>query len=636
MNDLERVIGINGKSYIAFEKNIDENEKDNIGDKLEDFELLQKLGEGGFGKVLKVKSKINNKVYAMKIQDLKQLYEEKGEDAYRLAKNESKYLTVLSHPRLIKYYKCISVGDDYLYTIVENAENGDLENLIEAYKKSGKHIPEEDLWNIFLQCMQGLVYIHKMGVIHRDIKPANIFMDNNMNIKIGDFGTAAVKKSEENKKEKIKKTKYLNISYRGIFELEEMQYHGTVINSPGFTAQEILDNIGYDQKADVYSMGATFYYLCYLHGPDDWGDDDDLGYSQELINIINEMIEEDQNNRQSSEYFLEKIQKIFSEKYNRNTSIDAIIRCLYQYEDMTKYYENLKNNEIKDKPITEAFIKCLKSFLLPEMLIYLNSIKSLREAICTHNSQFDKTKEIDPTLVLLFLISQLHNELNNKAKLNNNTNNHLINTSEEFDESNEVEMMINFRNICLNQFNSLLSKKIMGLMENIYLCEKCKIKTYLFSSYCFINIDSEENQISNIENYISFKNNNKINIEKYCTRCLTQTNHEKWERYNSFPEYLIVIIQRGKNSNKIPFNLKQKLNLNNLEAVQDKKYNLIGFIKKDNKSGNYISFIEFKFPDPIVWYRCEDKNVQKWEPDEHPNMFNDPNGELVMAFYKEE
>ena len=69
-----------------------------------------------------------------------------------------------------------------------------MKDFISAHRKSGIHIPEEVLWNIFLQCMKGLAYAHKMGVIHRDIKPGNILMDNNMTFKIGDFGVSAVKK----------------------------------------------------------------------------------------------------------------------------------------------------------------------------------------------------------------------------------------------------------------------------------------------------------------------------------------------------------------------------------------------------------------------------------------------------------
>ena len=207
MKEIEEIKDINGKAYLSIGIK-QEEEKKNIGNKFEDFEFLKELGRGNFGKVLKVSSKLNNKVYAMKIVDLEKLNNPENERAYQLALNESKFLTDLSHPHIIKYYKSFKEGD-YLYLIVENAENGDLADFMDAHKKSWNPISEEVLWSIFLQCMKGLAYVHKMGVIHRDIKLGNILMDNNMTIKLGDFGTCAVKRNEQEENENIK---YLNLN----------------------------------------------------------------------------------------------------------------------------------------------------------------------------------------------------------------------------------------------------------------------------------------------------------------------------------------------------------------------------------------------------------------------------------------
>ena len=94
--------------------------------------------------------------------------------------------------RIFYYYRHFVEGD-FLYIVIEFIENGDMENYIETHKRIGQHIPEEQLWSIFLQCMEGLAFVHEKGVIHRDIKPANLLVDNNMNVKLGDFGVSAVK-----------------------------------------------------------------------------------------------------------------------------------------------------------------------------------------------------------------------------------------------------------------------------------------------------------------------------------------------------------------------------------------------------------------------------------------------------------
>ena len=203
---------------IERKKSIDK--KESIGDDPNDFEILNELGKGNFGKVFKVNSKKNNKIYAMKMVDIEELKNlpkpETGKvsNAYRLALNESKFLRLLSHPNIIKYYNSFQEGD-YLYIIEEFADNGDMVNLLKKHRDKKKYIREKKLWNIFLQCMEGLAYIHKCGVIHRDIKTKNIFLDKNMNIKIGDFGTSAL--TEKNNEERNESIKYLNESYLFIF-----------------------------------------------------------------------------------------------------------------------------------------------------------------------------------------------------------------------------------------------------------------------------------------------------------------------------------------------------------------------------------------------------------------------------------
>ena len=111
--------------------------------------------------------------------------------------NEIKFFEVLVNPHIIKYYKNFKEGK-YFYIIIEFATNGDIEGFIEAHKIFNKHIPEEKIRNILLQCIGALMSVHLRGVLHRDIKPANLLMDNNMIVNLGDFGASALKYKDEN------------------------------------------------------------------------------------------------------------------------------------------------------------------------------------------------------------------------------------------------------------------------------------------------------------------------------------------------------------------------------------------------------------------------------------------------------
>ena len=627
MSDLEEIKDLNGKAYLSFNMEKEEEEKKCVGNKFEDFEILQLLGEGQFGKVFKVISKLNNKVYAMKMVNLEKLISENNEKAYKLALNEAKFLTDLSHPHIIKYYHNFTQGD-YLYIIVENAENGDMKNFINAHKKSGIHIPEEGLWSIFLQCMKGLAYVHKMGVIHRDIKPGNILMDNNMTFKIGDFGVSAVKKNNIEENNDNPNVRYLNASY--------MKCGGTIVFTEGYQAKELKERAEYDQKIDVYSMGVTFYELCYFHKPEKFGKENKVNYSKEMLDIIKEMLEEDKNKRQTSEYFLDKIRLEFSKKYNRNTSINAIVRCLYTFEDITNYYINLNIKEIQNKPMTKAFIECLKNFTGEYMIFYLNSIKYFREILCIENTKFDKTKEIEPKSVLAFLIRKLFNEMNSKTVLENKTNNYYIKSGEEKAKTNKEEMKIIFEKKFFSQFNPYLRQKMMGLSKDVFICENCKIKTFSFSGYFFVTMDLEkilQYMDPSFENFFYFENKYYTMVEKYCSKCLMRTQHQKHKQFYTAPDYLIITVQRGKNDScRVPIPINQYIDLTKLIEMQGKKYKLVGFINKNYQNERYISYFEFQYHKK--WYKSEGDNVDECNPNDYKNIFSDSRGELIMAFYK--
>ena len=307
--------------------------------------------------------------------------------------------------------------------------------------------------------MEALAYFHSMGVIHRDIKPENLLMDNNMSIKLADFGVSAIKiKNDGNQ--------YLNGKYNPFKNKKNMQYGKTYVGTNKYMAKEILEGKEYDQKVDVYSMGVSFYEMCYFHVPKlyfesqdfngkkiyksikvEKSEDKNVHYSQELLNIINLMIEDDKDKRKTSLEILNMIENEFNKRYIKNTSIDSLIRCLYAFAPLTKEFLNMNMNKFQNKPISKAFIQCLQSVSKPSLHPWINSINFIRKALGTENPKLEGSKEVEPRYVFAFLIKELHKELNNPLYLKNKENNHLIISGEEECKTSKVEVMLKFVNI---------------------------------------------------------------------------------------------------------------------------------------------------------------------------------------------
>ena len=207
--------------------------------------ISNKLGSYGFAK--KVKSKVNHKLYAMKMIDFSLITDPVE---INLSLNEIKIIQSLNSPHTIKYYTSFN-KQNKLYIIMEFMNNGDVKGYIDAHKNMGNPIPEDELWELFYQCLAGVYYIHRNNLIHRDIKPANLFMTENKSIKIGDFGISTRKNKKPNGQFGNKNKETL------------------VVGTPIYMSPEIFNHEGYGNKVDVYSLGVTFYEMCFFHKPKD-------------------------------------------------------------------------------------------------------------------------------------------------------------------------------------------------------------------------------------------------------------------------------------------------------------------------------------------------------------------------------
>ena len=170
---------------LFFTKN---NEEFNTSNLLRLFNLIKKIGEGGFGEVYLAKQKMTNKYYTIKflnydinnIKDLNSFYK------------EIDILRRLNHPQIIKLYSyCIS-KENKIAIIMEYLSGGTLKKYIMEHKN--QKLDENESKNILRQILEIISYCHLKNVIHHDLKPDNIlFIDESHTlIKIIDFGISSI------------------------------------------------------------------------------------------------------------------------------------------------------------------------------------------------------------------------------------------------------------------------------------------------------------------------------------------------------------------------------------------------------------------------------------------------------------
>ena len=158
---------------------------------LRDFVNLQKIGEGSYSSVHKVKRLSDNQEYALKKVKLQGLTEKEKDNAL----NEIRILASIGHPNMIGYKDAFFDENTHsLCIIMELADNGDLQKKIELAKKRNALIAEEEIWTVALHMLRGLKAMHSRNILHRDLKCANVFITKSDDYKIGDLNVSKVAK----------------------------------------------------------------------------------------------------------------------------------------------------------------------------------------------------------------------------------------------------------------------------------------------------------------------------------------------------------------------------------------------------------------------------------------------------------
>ncbi|XP_010535076.1 PREDICTED: serine/threonine-protein kinase sid1-like isoform X2 [Tarenaya hassleriana] len=187
------------------------------------FSQFELIGRGSFGDVYKAFDKGLNKEVAIKVIDL-----EESEDEIEDIQKEISVLSQCRCPYITEYYGSY-LHQTKLWIIMEYMAGGSVADLLQ----SGTPLDETSIACIARDLLHAVEYLHNEGKIHRDIKAANILLTENGDVKVADFGVSA----------QLTRT----ISRRKTF-----------VGTPFWMAPEVIQNSeGYNEKADIWSMGIT-------------------------------------------------------------------------------------------------------------------------------------------------------------------------------------------------------------------------------------------------------------------------------------------------------------------------------------------------------------------------------------------
>ncbi|CAL1267728.1 unnamed protein product [Larinioides sclopetarius] len=184
------------------------------------FDIICKLGEGSYGSVYKALHKESGQVLAIKQVPVDTDLQEIIKEISIMQQCDSLFV--------VKYYGSYFKGTD-LWIVMEYCGGGSVSDIMRLRKKT---LTEDEIATVLNDILKGLEYLHYRRKIHRDIKAGNILLNNEGHAKLADFGVAGQL-------------------------TDTMAKRNTVIGTPYWMAPEVIQEIGYDCVADIWSLGIT-------------------------------------------------------------------------------------------------------------------------------------------------------------------------------------------------------------------------------------------------------------------------------------------------------------------------------------------------------------------------------------------
>lgn len=202
------------------------------GERFGEFEIVRALGSGGMGEVYEAVDSRSGHRLAVKILLRSALETKRARERFL---REGVLAASINHPNSLYVYGTEEVGGLPLIAM-ELAPGGTLDDRV---KSQGPFAPDAAA-RAALQVVQGLNAAAERGVLHRDVKPSNCFVDRDGTVKVGDFGLS-VSRTES--------------------DATQLTASGAFLGTPAYASPEQMRGHDLDVRSDIYSVGATLYFL---------------------------------------------------------------------------------------------------------------------------------------------------------------------------------------------------------------------------------------------------------------------------------------------------------------------------------------------------------------------------------------
>ncbi len=206
------------------------------------YRLLDMLGKGGMGAVYLAEHSLMRRRCAIKVLPARNVGSRSYFDRFI---REAQAVAAMDHPNIVRAYDVnqAKVGDAEMYFLaMEFVEGRDLQRVVD---EGGRPLSYTEAAEYIRQAAQGLAHAHEAKMVHRDIKPANLLLNTKGVVKILDLGLA--KFYDEQQQEAASLTR---------------EHNETVLGTADYLAPEqAVDSHNIDERADIYSLGCTFYFL---------------------------------------------------------------------------------------------------------------------------------------------------------------------------------------------------------------------------------------------------------------------------------------------------------------------------------------------------------------------------------------